>query len=341
MMFVGYAGNRESDSYIMYNPDTRETVTTRDIIWMNRMMYKKPKDNIGNNSDSAEEESESEEETLICKTTKRVRFVDEVERNENNYNAEDSEDELLSDTEDEEESTVEEAVRNPRVRGSENNVPQEIRTTRSGRRVAARERLIEHMQINAETRGVTAADVHYLQRMMDTNEKEFDFMGVGAGVGGGFDNTAELHVLTYKQAMKSEDREEWKKEVKKEKERFDKNNVLTAKKRSEIPKGTKIMTSTWAMKKKSNGKYRGRLNLRGFQQRDGEHFVSSSISSPVTNETSVRIAFVMLALCPGWIAVVEDVEGHFYKESSRTVKSYTWKSQKDGKNTMTKIRYCY
>ena len=57
MMFVGYAGNRESDSYIMYNPDTRETVTTRDIIWMNRMMYKKPKYNIGNNSDSAEEES--------------------------------------------------------------------------------------------------------------------------------------------------------------------------------------------------------------------------------------------------------------------------------------------
>ena len=270
-----------------------------------------------------------------------MRFVDEVERNENNYNAENSDDELLSDTEDEEESTVEEAVRNPRVRGSENNVPQEIRTTRSGRRVAARERLIEHMQINAETRGVTSADVHYLQRMMDTNEKEFDFMGVGAGVGGGFDNTAELHVLTYKQAMKSKDREEWKKEVKR-KERFDKNNVLTAKKRSEIPKGTKVMTSTWAMKKKSNGKYRGRLNLRGFQQRDGEHFVSSSISSPVTNETSVRVAFVMLALCPGgWIAVVEDVEGHFYKESSRTVKSYTWKSQKDGKNTMTKIRYCY
>ena len=67
-------------------------------------------------------------------------------------------------------------------------------------------------------------------------------------------------------------------------------NALTPVKRKDVPSGTKIMTSTWAMKKKSNGKFRGRLNLRGFEQRDGEHFVSTSISSPVTNATTVRIA---------------------------------------------------
>ena len=108
-----------------------------------------------------------------------------------------------------------------------------------------------------------------------------------------------------------ENREEWKKEVKREKERFDKNNALTPRKRSEIPEGITVMTSTWAMKKKSNGTFRARCNLRGFQQRDGEHYESSSISSPVTNATAVRIALTMLALCVGWIAIIVDVEGAF------------------------------
>jgi len=67
-----------------------------------------------------------------------------------------------------------------------------------------------------------AADLQYMQQMMDhlnQDDVQADIMVVGAGVGGGFTNTAELHVLKYKQAMEREDREEeeWKKEVKNEK----------------------------------------------------------------------------------------------------------------------------
>ena len=36
---------------------------------------------------------------------------------------------------------------------------------------------------------------------------------IGAGIGGGFNNTAELHVMKYNQAMQTPDRDKWKKAV--------------------------------------------------------------------------------------------------------------------------------
>jgi hypothetical protein len=41
--------------------------------------------------------------------------------------------------------------------------------------------------------------------------------------------------------------------------------------RDDILKGSKILTLTWAMKKKANGVHRARLNARGYEQVDGEH----------------------------------------------------------------------
>ena len=39
MMFVGYPENRESDSVRMWNPVTNGVVTTRDVIWLDRMYF--------------------------------------------------------------------------------------------------------------------------------------------------------------------------------------------------------------------------------------------------------------------------------------------------------------
>ena len=41
MMFVGYPFNRESDSVRMWNPGTNRVCTSRDVIWMKQMYYKK------------------------------------------------------------------------------------------------------------------------------------------------------------------------------------------------------------------------------------------------------------------------------------------------------------
>ena len=309
MMFVGYAEEREADSYIMYNPKTQQTVTTRDVIWMKRMYYQQSNDfvnqcNAQDQDDSSNEDDHSDTSgdfimhmTPTSPTSPANNTNVDQQSNDHANNADDN---IAPANETHEDDEAQNNNDDSEVREGINNVPPESRTTRSGRASKSAPRLIETM---------TAVDVHYLQAMNDMCP--MDVMGVGAGVGGGFAHTTELHVLNYKQAMASKDREDWIKEVRNEKRRFDKYNAFTAKKRSEVPQGVKIMSTVWAMKKKSNGKLRGRLNLRGFQQRDGEHYISSSISSPVTNATTVRIALTLLALCPEWIAIVVDIEGAF------------------------------
>ena len=108
-----------------------------------------------------------------------------------------------------------------------------------------------------------------------------------------------------------DEEEERKKEVRNEKAWCNKCDALTPIKRSDLPPGTKLLTTTWAMKKKSNGKFHGRLNLRGFQQVAGQHCATDSVSAPVINPHSVRISLTPLAMNPKWTAWVEDVKGAF------------------------------
>ena len=77
-----------------------------------------------------------------------------------------------------------------------------------------------------------------------------------------------------------------------------------------MPAGAKVLTSTWAMKKKSNGTFRARINGRGYEQIDGQHYDGSSIHAPVTNDCSVRIVMV-LALMARWHGHIVDVKGGF------------------------------
>ena len=86
------------------------------------------------------------------------------------------------------------------------------------------------------------------------------------------------------------------------------HKVWEAVERNSVPKGARIITSTWAMKKKSIGVFRARLAERGFQQQDGVHYDSSSTSSPVVYDITIRVFFV-LAIMAGWHIEVLDVIG--------------------------------
>ena len=122
---------------------------------------------------------------------------------------------------------------------------------------------------------------------------------VGAGLGGGFKSTAELKVVNYTEAMRS-DRIGWTMAVEEEYKRMISNKVWSPIKIVNVPKGAKMLTSTWAMKKKSNGRLRARINGRGYEQIDGIQYESNSIRAPVTNDTTVRVMMV-LALMAGWL----------------------------------------
>ena len=75
------------------------------------------------------------------------------------------------------------------------------------------------------------------------------------------------------------------------------NKVWIPTKLEDVPRGAKVLTSTWAIKKKwPNSKLFARLHGRGYKQIDRMHYDSSDIYAPVTNDTTIRIVMVLVLM---------------------------------------------
>jgi hypothetical protein len=105
-----------------------------------------------------------------------------------------------------------------------------------------------------------------------------ELMGVGAGAGGSYGHTDELQVMNYREAMASPDRHFWEEAIHQEYLKVLKFGVFKVIPRGELPSKKKPMTCAWAIKLKSNGKRLARANACGFEQIDGQHHFSDSIS---------------------------------------------------------------
>lgn len=66
-------------------------------------------------------------------------------------------------------------------------------------------------------------------------------------------HSGELQVIKYKEAMASKNRENWKNAIKEEHDRMIINIVWEPVKLSDLPNEAKLLSTTWAMKKKANG----------------------------------------------------------------------------------------
>jgi uncharacterized membrane protein YbaN (DUF454 family) len=135
---------------------------------------------------------------------------------------------------------------------------------------------------------------------------------VGVGIGEGILCTNELHVLKYKEAMRGTDQEHWTKTINEEYERMIGNKVWKLIKQNDLPTDAKLLLTTWAMKKKADGKYRARITARRCLQEDGVHYFSHSTAAPVANELIIKIVLTFLVLTT-WKAQVIDVKGPFLK----------------------------
>jgi hypothetical protein len=138
----------------------------------------------------------------------------------------------------------------------------------------------------------------------------FETALVGAGIGGGFVNTSELHTIKFDEAMASPEQSLWAKAVEEEFENMKGHEVFEPVKKDDIPAGSKVLSSTWVMKKKANGRYKARITARGYEQRDGKHFNSSDKASPVVNEITIRIVFTLIVMV-GWWSEIVDVKVAF------------------------------
>jgi Reverse transcriptase (RNA-dependent DNA polymerase) len=89
-------------------------------------------------------------------------------------------------------------------------------------------------------------------------------------------------------------------------------NVWTVSDKNQVTKTDKVLITTWAMKKKPNGNYRGRINAHGYEQIDGLHYNISNTAAPVTNDTTIWI-IITLAIMAGWKGYLIDAKGEFLK----------------------------
>jgi len=149
---------------------------------------------------------------------------------------------------------------------------------------------------------ITLASIHH--RMY------FEAANIGAGVGGSFENTQELRVMMSNEAINGHDGEQWKAEVDNEYQLMLHNNVFETLMIADLPPGTKLIDSVWAMKKKNNGVLRGIINARGFKQVEGQQYDNTTISLPVTNAATIRIVLTLMVMA-GMIAHVVNVKGAF------------------------------
>ena len=176
-MMVGYAESHDGDVYRMWNPVMRRVHITRDIIWMKQMLFEKMVDEV-----DGELPPEVETTLIEADTANTIDENEEAERN----------DTAIIDAEDEDEDNE------PLVSAQETQWV--TTTTRAGRvsRLPARYR----QEINAVALNSQAGRNYYeLLIEEDEDDDEGELACVGAGLGGGFENTNELHAMNGQEKM--------------------------------------------------------------------------------------------------------------------------------------------
>ena len=130
-------------------------------------------------------------------------------------------------------------------------------------------------------------------------------MSLVGAVGTAFDNTTDLHVKRFREAMASPQRESWLAAVDDEFNRFMKNKVFRVVSRQDIPHWVRDLPSVWNLKLKANGTYRARLTMRGYEQIPGIHYDPAWVSAPVTSAVTVRVVLVLLLMMNGYAHIVD------------------------------------
>ena len=87
-----------------------------------------------------------------------------------------------------------------------------------------------------------------------------------------------------------------------------------------LPKGRKVIDSTWECKKKSTRKLHGHLNARGFKQVEGVHYNGLSTHAPVTNASTIQSVLILMIMANRQDQIV-DIKGAFlHMENWKTAK---------------------
>jgi hypothetical protein len=121
--------------------------------------------------------------------------------------------------------------------------------------------------------------------------KLIELLCAGAGIGEVILHTGAIHVLKYKEAMIGADWEHWNNSIYstyEEHEQMIENTFWKPINLKDLSADSQLLSTTWATKKKDNGKYRARITARAFLQEDGVHYFSHSNDARVANELTIK-----------------------------------------------------
>ena len=316
-MFVGYSDDHDGDCYDMWDPNKKRIHQSRDVTWLKRMYFVKP---IGDLSEARMlpiipvvddylfVEDEEQDQLYYEDGANGTPGIDDVipQANEEIEQAEEAEvedhedgDEIGDTSANIQDGTIEEVAERVGVR-------------RSSRTPKRNVRFVETMTTMHDAFNNSYQNNYYdmITKIAKDDFEEGEICCVGAGLGGGFENTNELKVLTYDEAMDSKNRIKWEKAIDVEHDRFVKNNCMQIIMGGDMPEGAKIIDTTWVMKQKASGVFRPRCVAKGFQQKQWIHYDPQNISAPVTNDATIRITFVLM-LMAGWSSYLLDINGAF------------------------------
>ena len=345
-MFVGYSSGHDGDCYDMWDPSTRRIHQSRDVTWLKRMFYLKPAGDLSENRELPEvpeiEEYlvEDEENDLMMQGDDNLAIDHEPETENETLDEENNIDEVNvgeentgreNDENSDEIEAVEDSISKGVSRGTtefkkekheggddsesdEDNMHTFLKPSlrKSKRKGKKNVRFIETMNTVHDSFVDSYQNDYFklINKITKDDFEEGEICCVGAGLGGGFENTKELKVMTFDEAMKSDDKKEWEKSVNEEHDRFVTNKCHKVVEAKDLPRNAAVVKSTWAMKKKSNGAYRSRCVMKGFMQKSGVHYDPQNIAAPVSNDASIRIVFVLM-LMASWKNYLLDVKGAF------------------------------
>ena len=292
-LFVGYAKDHAGDCYRMYNPVTSGIHESRDVVWLHRMYFPA--------------EIPVPEPGIMPAVDLPVLQAGERVNNDQNAPEEHghkNQNQIANAANNEAETAV----------GSGT-------VTRFGRTVKPVVRLevdptpgvqtYDKPVDGTEVRDLTNAEMAFYAAIGAMElRKNAEISCVGLGRIDGFADTTELHVMKFDEAMATEEAEQWQEAVDEEHERMIKNKVFEVCPRSEVAESSKVLSSTWSMKKKPNGTHRARLVARGFEQVDGDHFRSDELAAPVVNDMTIRIVFILMIMAK-YCGELMDVRGAF------------------------------
>ncbi|CAB0019867.1 unnamed protein product, partial [Nesidiocoris tenuis] len=149
------------------------------------------------------------------------------------------------------------------------------------------------------------------------------------------DDIDESAFLSYKEAISSEEKEEWLKAIEEEKRslKINKTWIFVDKKEAE---GHKILTNKWVLRKKNDGKFKARLVVRGCEQTYGQDFEETY--SPVIGADSLRL-LMAIAVKKGFKFKTFDVKTAFlYSDLQENIFMKVPEGYKNGDTKVCKLK---